>query len=115
MAIQTEKQLEETAYEVFRTKSFTKIMGQPSRNAQKNLQTVACEVTMDADVSYLWAGDYGLLAKAAGAVKYKEETRQEYSQPTQPETYDAKITKDTQNEFPTPKYVGVGTLIINME
>ncbi len=50
---------------------------------------------MDADVSYPWAGDYGLLDKVIGADKYKEETGQKYTQPTQPETYDSNITKDT--------------------
>ncbi len=33
---------------------------------------------MDADVSYLWAGGFGLLAEVVGAVKYKEETGQIY-------------------------------------
>ncbi len=95
MAVRTAKQLEETAYEAVRAKPFTKINGQPSWKAQKNLETEACKVAMDADVSYPWAGDFGLLAKVVGAVKYKEEMGQDYSQPTQTETYESKITKDT--------------------
>ncbi len=78
------------AYEAVWAKPFTKIRGQPSKKAQKNLEAEACEVAMDADVSY-----YGLLAKVVGAVKYKEEKGQECRQPIQPETYDSKITKDT--------------------
>ena len=95
MTIRTAKQLEEKAYEAVRSKPFTKIRGQPSRKARKNLEAEACEVAMDADVSYSWAGDYGLLAKVIGATKYAEETGQKYIQPTQPETYDSNITKDT--------------------
>ncbi len=78
MAIRTAKQLEETAYEAIWAKPFTKIRGQPSRKARKNLEAEACEVAMDADVSYPWAVDYGLLAKVIGATKYVEETGQKY-------------------------------------
>ncbi len=95
MAIWTTKQLEEMAYEAVRAKPFTKIRGLPSGKVRKSLEAEACKVAMDADVSYPWAGDFVLLDKVVGAVKYKEETGQEYSQPTQPETYDSKITKDT--------------------
>ena len=50
MAIRTAKQLEETAYEAVRAKPFTKIRGQPSRKARKNLEAEACELAMDAEV-----------------------------------------------------------------
>ncbi len=49
---------------------------------------------MDADVSYLWMGDFGLLAEVVVAVNYKEEMGQVYVQLSQSETYDSKITKD---------------------
>ncbi len=66
------KQLEETVYEAVRSKPFTKIRGQPSRKARKKLEAEACKVAMNADVSYPWAGDFGLLAELVGAVKYKK-------------------------------------------
>ena len=91
MAIWTAKQLEETAYEAVRAKPFTKIRGQPSRKARKNLEAEACEVAMGADVSYPWEGNYILLAKVIGADKSKEETGQKYIQPTQPKTYERNV------------------------
>ena len=95
MAIGTAKQLEETAHEAARSKPFTRIRGQPSRKARKNLEAEASEVAMGTDVSCNWSGDFGLSAEAVGAEKHQEETGRAHSEPTQPDTCDSQITKDT--------------------
>ena len=74
--------LEKEVYDTIHAKPFTKILSKPSW-AQKEVMTEeALQIALDCNVSYGWAGDYGLLAEIERATQYLDTTGETYVIPT---------------------------------
>ena len=63
---------------------FTRIQGLPTWLQKTRLKEEMEEAAMSCDVSYPWAGDYGLLALIDGPVKYLARTGLNYVEPVKP-------------------------------
>ena len=71
-------------YKTTHIKPFTSIPVKPTREQKNILVEEAGQLGLEINVSYTWAGDYGLLPKIHGAAKYLSNTGHNYSIPTQP-------------------------------
>ena len=75
--------LEKSIYETFRSKPFTSIPTKPMWAHKELLAEEAEQIRLEMNVSYTWAGDYGLLANIYGAAKYLSNTGYSYVTPSQ--------------------------------
>ena len=74
--------LEKSIYETIRSKPFKSIPTKPILTQKELLVEEAEQIGLEINVSYTWAGDYGLLAKIHGAAKYLLNTGHNYVAPT---------------------------------
>ena len=63
------------------TKTLSRIYGKPMWRNKEDLLPEAGEVTLNCDVHYAWAGEFGLLATILGPVRYLAETHLNYVVP----------------------------------
>ena len=86
-------------YETIRTSThakvvatgFTKINGQPTFEQKENFLAEAEALAINFVVSYIWAGEHGLLAEIFGAAKYLAKTGEVYVAPVRPPIADPRI------------------------
>ena len=78
------KTLEKAAYQQVRDSPFTRVHGLPTWLQKQNLIKEMQAAGVDANVSYTWAGDCGLLVKINCATKYLADTQDTYIEPTKP-------------------------------
>ena len=58
--------LEKEVYDTIRAKPFTKIPSKPTWAQKELMLEESKEIALDCNVSYMWAGDYRLLAGIEG-------------------------------------------------
>ena len=61
--------LEKEVYDTIRAKPFTKILSKPTWAQKELMLEESKEIALDCNVSYMWAGDYGLLAEIEGTAQ----------------------------------------------
>jgi len=83
--------LEKEVYDTIRAKPFTKIPSKPTWAQKELMLEESKEIALDCNVSYTWAGDYGLLAEIEGTAQYLATTGNNYVTPTQPADIDPEI------------------------
>ena len=86
--------LEKATFDAIRARPFTNIAGRKSTLRQAgNLIKVMKDAALSCDVTYDWAGEFGLLAEIVGAAKYATDnpTLNPYVAPTQPPNQHANI------------------------
>ena len=66
--------LEGTVYKWVHDQPFTRILGKPTWTQVEKVRQDLCGLALEVEVSYEWAGEYGLLGVIMGAVKYHSET-----------------------------------------
>ena len=76
--------LEDTVYKWVRDRPFTRILGKPTWAQVEKVRQDLCNLALEVEVSYDWAGEYGLLGVIMGAVKYHSETGLNMIDPTKP-------------------------------
>ena len=79
--------LEKATFDAIRARPFTKIAGRkPTWRQAENLIKEMKDAALSCDVTYDWAGEFGLLAEIVGAAKYATDnpTLNPYVAPTQP-------------------------------
>ena len=75
---------EDTVYKLVRDQPFTRIQGKPTWTEVKKVCQDLSDLALEVEVSYDWAGEYGLLGVIMGAVKYHSETGLNMIDPTKP-------------------------------
>ena len=86
-------------YETIRTSThakvvatgFTRVVGQPTFEQKENFLAEAEALAINFVVSYIWAGEHGLLAEIMGAAKYLAKTGEVYVAPVRPPIADPRI------------------------
>ena len=96
------KAAETTSYDAVRAKPFTRIHGCLTRHDYELLIKEASDLTSKVkSISFTWSRDtatgeeYGLLAEIIGEVKYNHLTNLNWTQETEPASYDPAITAAT--------------------
>ena len=79
-------EIESTTYDSVRQKTLSRIHGKPSWRQKEDLIQEAGDIALECDVSYDWAGDYGLLAVISGPTRYLAQATLAYVEPVQPVT-----------------------------
>jgi hypothetical protein len=86
--------LEKATFDAVRARPFTKIMGRkPTWRQAEGLIKEMMDAALSCDVTYSWAGEFGLLAEIIGAAKYAADnpTLEPYTPPVQPPNQHAEI------------------------
>ena len=83
--------LDKEVYDTIRAKPFTKIPSKPTWAQKELMLEEASQIALDCNVSYDWAGDYGLLAEIEGATQYLTTTEEIYIIPTKPDNINPEI------------------------
>ena len=76
----------------------TRILGLPTRMQQDKLVKEISNLTLECNVTYEWAGNYGLLAEIMGNGAYLLLTGMEYTKPTEPPKYPEDLDKDSTKD-----------------
>ena len=76
--------LEKAAYQQMWDSPFTRVQGLASWLQKHNLVKKMQVADVDANMSYTWAGDHGLLADIDGAAKYLSNIGESYISPMKP-------------------------------
>ena len=87
--------LTNAAYQQVIAKPFTNIPGVSSWSDVIIIVGEMESTALDFDVSYTWAGDYGLLAEIYGGVRYLAETGETYVTPAKTDHTDAQLLNAT--------------------
>ena len=74
----------------------TQILGRPTYTQRDKLVEEISDLALECNVTYKWAGDYGLLAEIMGNGPYLLLTGKEYMEPTEPPKYPADLNKDSK-------------------
>ena len=96
------KAAETTSYDGVRATPFTQIHGRPTRQDYELLKKEASDLGSEVEnITFTWSRDiatgeeYGLLAEIIGDVKYTHLTNLNWTQETEPVTYDPAILATT--------------------
>ena len=80
-------QAEKAAFDTVHKHPLTRILGWPTRTQQDKLVEEISNLALECNVTYKWAGDYGLLVEIMGNGAYLLLTGKEYTKPTKPPKY----------------------------
>ena len=83
--------LEKEVYDTIRAKTFKNIPSKPTWAQKEIMLEEASQIALDCNVSYVWAGDYGLLAEIEGATQYLATAGETYVIPTKPDDIDPDV------------------------
>ena len=77
--------LEIEVYKKVKANRFTRVTGLPSWTQCEKFEDESRDISIDVEVSYLWSGDYGVLAEVSETIDYFGETGLNYVPPVKPD------------------------------
>ena len=91
-------QAEKAAFNAVCKCPLTRILGQPTRTQRDKLVEEISNLALECNVTYEWAGDYGLLVEIMGNGAYLLLTGKQYMEPTEPSKYPNNLNKDSTKD-----------------
>ena len=76
----------------------TRILGQPTRTQRDKLVEEISNLTIECNVTYEWAGDYGLLVEIMGNGAFLLLTGKDYTEPKEPPKYPTDLDEDSTKD-----------------